>query len=139
MGKPGGGSSGSTIFTTKVFGPPPGPLTVGADLWIDLGVIPVSQRIWWGSVQCSSPYKSTTFEIRSNLTSNSVGTNAATLLHGSIVSSPKSGTKNLDLYKSGTLHTTSVYGTGVEHFWLRLKSTSSVEQSYLYTLNYTLE
>jgi len=45
----------------------------------------------------------------------------------------------LDMYKANTLHTVSVIGTGVEHFWLKLKSKSSTAGAYLYSLNHTLE
>lgn len=134
-----GGGGGASFFTTKIIGPPPGPLTVGLDLWIDLGIIPVGKRIWYGSLQGGSPYKTTTFEVRSNLATKSTGTLADTTLHGSIAASTRSGTVNLDMYKSGTLHVVSTYSTGVERFWLHLISKTSTATDYLYTLNYTTE
>lgn len=139
MGKPGSGSGGSTIFTTKISGPPPGTLTTPAEQWIDLGLIPTGYRCWFGNGQYGSPDKSTTFELRTNTTGQSAATTAATLLLGSIVASTRSGTVIQDYYKSNTLHTVSVYGAGVEKFYLRLVSKTSTLGSYLYTLSYTLE
>lgn len=143
MGKPsaggGGGGSGSLIFTTKIVGPPPGPLTVGLSAYIDLGTIPVGAKIWFGSGQYGSPDKSVTFEIRTNLVGLSAGDAASTKLLASIAAGPRTGTVNADYYKSGTLHIVSVVGTGVEKFWLALKSKSSTAGSFFYSVNYTLE
>jgi hypothetical protein len=135
----GGGGGGASLFTTSIIGPPPGPLTVGLVEYISLATIPTGSKIWFGSGQFGSPDKSITFELRTNTTGNSAGTDGATLLLASIAASPRSGTVNADYYKNGSLHTVSVVGTGVEKAWLKLKSKSSTAGSFLYTINYTLE
>jgi len=136
MGKPSSGGGGSAIFTTNISGPTPGPLTCGTNDWIDLGVIPTGKYIRFGSAQYGSPDKSETFQIRTNIAGQSVGSDAATLLLASSVASAKTGLLNVDYYKSNTLNIKTVVGAGVEHFWLRLKSTSSTAGSYLYSINY---
>ena len=136
MGKQTSGSSGATtggtIFTTSKIGSG----SVGLSSYVDLGVIPTGWAIWFGTLQVSSPNKSVTFEVRSSLTGQSAGTDGSTKLLSSITASKTTAT--LDMYKSGTLHTVSVLGTGTEHFWIKPKSTSSTSGSYSYTLYYTL-
>ena len=127
------------IFDLSIIGPPPGGLTCGANLWIDLGTIPVGKKIWFGRAIYTSPSKSLTFEIRTNNAGQSAGSDAATRLLYSASVSPRSGNLNVDLYKNGRLHTASNIGTGPEKFWLRLKSKSSTAGSFLYSLYYTLE
>ena len=104
----------TSLFTLNKIGPPPGTLTVGSELWVDLGLITSGKRVWFGSTQYSSPNKSITFELRTNLATKSTGSLANTSLLNAVAVSPKSGTLITDLYKKGTLHITSVYGTGVE-------------------------
>lgn len=130
---------GSNIFTTSIFGPPPGPDTAGTEEWIDLGLIPTGNAIWFGSGLFASPDKSITFEIRTSNAGKSAGTLNDTTLLASTSVSPRSGQVIADYYKNGRLHTASVFGTGVEHFWLRLKSRTVGAGSYLYQINYTLE
>lgn len=137
MPKPPSGGGGSSLFTSNLTGPPPGPLTIGADTWINLGAIPTGSKIWFGSGQYASPDKSSTFEIRTNNTGQSAGTDAATALLGSISASARSGTVTQDYYKNGSLNTVTVTGTGVERFWLRIKSKSGSAGSYFYSINYT--
>lgn len=140
MGKPSsGGSPSNGLFTTNITGPPPGTATTGIELWVDLGLIPSGFRIWFGNARYTSPDKSITFELRTNVLTKSTGTLLNTILLDSGTASVRSGTVTRDLYKSGTLHITSVYGTGVEHFWLRLVSKTSTQGSYLYSINYTTE
>lgn len=140
MARPGGGGgSGSTLFTSSIIGPPPGNATTGADQWINLGIIPNGQRFWFGAAQYTSPDKSITFELRTNLPGQSAATLTATQLLSSASATPKSGTLKVDLYKGGTLHIVSSYGMGSEKIWLRLKSKTSTAGSYLYALYYTLE
>ena len=134
MGKPSGGGTGGTIFTTNITKSD----VYGAALYIDLGVIPTGSKIWFGASQFASPNKSGTFEIRTSLAGQSAGTDAATKLLGSISAGARTGTVTLDLYKSGTLSTYSVVGTGTEHFWVKAKATSSTSGSYYASVNYTL-
>lgn len=133
----GGGGGGSSLFTSNISGPPPGPTTIGANTWINLGSVPTGFRIKFGTGQYASPDKASTFEIRTNNTGASAGTDAATALLASISASPRSGTVTADYYKSGTLNTVTVLGTGVERFWLRIKSKSSTAGSYFFSINYT--
>ena len=112
---------------------------VGADLWINMGTIPLGNRVWLGNAQYASPNKSITFELRTNTVGNSTGSDAQTSLLYSTAVSPKSGTLTVDLYKNGRLHITSIYGTGTENWWLRLKSKSGASGNYLYSINYTTE
>jgi len=137
-------SSGSTwtggnIFTTSIIGPAPGPNTAGSVVWIDMGLIPSGKKVWFGLGQYTSPDKAITFELRTNLTTKSTGSDSDTQLLASCAASYKSGTIKSDYFKNNTLHITSVTGTGVEHWWLALKSRSSTQASYLYSINYTLE
>lgn len=128
-----------SLFNLNISGPPPGAATVGSELWIDLGSISTGLRIWFGSAQYTSPDKSVTFELRTNNTGQSAGTLAATTLLSSSAVSVRSGTVTNDMYRKGRLHIVSVYGTGTEHFWLRLKSKSGSAGGYLYSINYTTE
>ena len=129
----------AAIFNLKVSGPPPGNASTGADQWIDLGVIPTGKRIWLGNGVYTSPDKSITFEVRTNTTGKSASGDANTSLIASTAVSPRSGTLSSDYYRKGRLHLTTVYGTGTERFWLRLKSKSGTLGSYLFTINYTTE
>ena len=138
MGKPSSGGGGSAIFTTNISGPTPGPLTCGTNEWIDLGVIPTGKYIRFGSAQYGSPDKSITFEVRTNIVGQSTGTDANTLLLASSVASTRTGLLNVDYYKSNTLNIKTVISTGVEHFWIRLKSKTATATSYMYSLNYAV-
>jgi len=127
------------IFTTNIIGPPPGTATTPASQWIDLGIIPTGYKIWLGSAKYTSPDKGITFELRHNNATKSAATTTDTTLKDTVSLTPKSKTVTRDFYKNGTLHTTTIVGTGVEKLWLRLTSKSSTAGSYLYTLSYTLE
>ena len=122
-------------FTTNIKGSG----LVGAELWVDLGLIPTGKRIWIGNAQYTSPNKSSTFELRTNNATKTTGTIANTTLKDSVVASVRSGTITRDLYKNGTLHTVTIYGTGVEHWWLRIFSKTSTSSDYLFSINYTTE
>lgn len=129
----------AALFNLQILGPPPGTATTPADQWIDLGLIPAGQRIWLGLAKYTSPDKSITFELRTSQTGKSASGDAnTTLLHAASVA-PRNGTVSADLYRKGRLHITSVYGTGVERWWLRLKSKSATAGSYLYECYYTTE
>lgn len=134
MGKPTGGGGGSTNFSSSIVGSG----VVASSYWHDLGVIPTGFKIWFGTLQVTSPDKSITFEVRTNLAGQASGSDGSTALLASVAASVRSGTKLLDMYKRGSLHTVSVLGTGVEHFWIKLVSKGS-SGSYLFSLNYTTE
>lgn len=127
------------IFDISITGPPPGTATVSTSQWIDLGVIPIGFKIWFGKGYYTSPDKSITFEIRTNTIGNSTGSDGTTSLLASTAVSPRSGNLFADYYRKGRLHIVSVTGTGTEHFWLKLKSKTSAAGSYLFTIYYTLE
>jgi len=133
MGKPTGGG-GISNFDLNISGDG----SVGSTFYHDLGVIPSGQRIWFGSLQATSPDKSITFEVRTSNVGQSAGDDSSTTVLASASVSPRKGTVLLDMYKRGRLHLVSVVGTGVERFWIKLKSKGSVG-SYLFILNYTLE
>ena len=141
MGKPssggggGGGSSGGNIFTSNITKSG----SYDADDYIDFGVIPTGYKVWFGLCQFASPDKSGTFEVRTNKSTKSLGNDTDTTLLGSISAGTRSGTVNLDLYKSGTLHMVSVLGTGIEKIWVKAKSKSSSLGSYYISINYILE
>lgn len=112
--------------------------TVGLEVWLDLGLIPVGKRYWIGSGSYTSVSKVLTFELRTNTAGKSVGALSATsLLDTSAVKAGATVTK--DLYKRGTLHVTTAYGSGVEHWWLRVFSKSSTSGNYLYKISYMTE
>jgi hypothetical protein len=129
----------ASIFETIISGPPPGNATTGSDQWINLGAIPTGKRVWFGMGQYCSPDKSITFEIRSNTTNQNNGSDSTTTLLGATSVSPRGGTVIADYYRKGRLHIVSAYSTGVENFWLRLKSKSGSAGNYLFTISYTLE
>jgi hypothetical protein len=141
MPKPGGGGGGggANLFSTNQTGPPPGPLTAGSSEFIDLGLIPTGKTIWFGSGQYASPDKSISFEIRTNTAGQSAGSEAATILLAATAVSPRAGLVTADYYRKGRLHITSVIGSGVEHFWLRLKAKSGSAAGYYFSTNYTTE
>jgi hypothetical protein len=137
MGKPSGGATytGGSIFTTNQTKSG----SYGSALYIDFGLIPTGLKIWFGLCQFASPDKSGAFEVRTNLVGQSVGTDAATKLLGSISASASSGTVSLDLYKNNTLHTLSSLGAGIEKIWIKAKAKSSTSGSYYAAINYTTE
>ena len=133
MGRPTGGGVTGVFNTTATNSG-----TVGMELWIDLGLIPLGQKIWIGLVAWTSVDKVLGFELRPNIATKSTGTIANTTLIAT--ASLRAGTsKTSDLYKAGALHTVTTIGTGVEHWWLRLYSKSSTLGSYLSKISYTLE
>jgi hypothetical protein len=138
VGKPiagGSGGSGGSIFASNVTKSG----TYGTADYIDFGVIPAGYKIWFGVCQFASPDKSGTFEVRTSKATKAAGNDTDTTLLGTISAGPRTGTVNLDLYKSNSLHTVSVIGTGVEKFWVKAKSKSSTSSSYYASINYTLE
>lgn len=140
MPKPGSGGGGKKAsFDLSKFGPPPGGLTANKEEWIDLLSIPSGSKLWFGTARYTSPDKTFTFELRTNLTGESQGTVAKTdVLYKASVSSRK-GTVTIDMYKNGRLHISSVLGTGSEKVWLRLVSKKQTAASYLYDIYYAVE
>ena len=137
MGKAtsGGSYTGGNTFTTNQTKSG----TYGSSLYIDYGVIPVGLKIWFGLCQFASPDKSGTFELRTSKATKSLGNDTDTTLLGSISAGARTGTVSMDMYKSNTLHTVSVIGTGVEKIWVKVKSSSGASGSYYSSLNYTTE
>ena len=122
-----------SIFDLSLQGSP----SVGSELWVDLATIPSGKQIWMGYATYTSPDKVVTFELRGNIVGESAGTIATTSLYAS--SSVKAGLSvNADLYRKGRLILRTVAGTGVEHWWLRIKSKSASAAAILYSLYYTL-
>ena len=111
--------------------------TNGASIWIDLGLIPSGFRRWIGSWTIYGA-KADTFYLYTNKTGKSSGITAdCTLLASGTVKAGATITQ--DLYKRGSLHTTTVYGTGVEHWWINIVSKSSTSAAYNYKVLYTTE
>lgn len=109
----------------------------GAGLWIDLGVIPTGLRVWIGNWTVYGA-KADSFYLYTNLEGKSTASTGACKLLASV--SVKAGaTATQDLYKKGTMHTTTVYGTGVEHWWIYIKSKASTLAAYNYKVVYTTE
>ena len=129
----------AVLFNLNIKGPPPGTATTPAEQWIDLGLITSGYDFWIGNAQYTSPSKSITFELRTNLLTKTAANTTDTKLLDAVALTTKSGTVTRDLYKKGTLHTATVHSTGVEHWWLRLVSKTATAGGYLYSVNYTLE
>ena len=134
MGRPSGGGGSTGFFTSTLTGSS----SVGLELWIDLGLIPVGRRYWIGLAQYTAVDKATGFELRTNSATKSTGTTANTTLLAT-ASARAGSTLSQDLYKGGALHTETVLSTGVEHWWIRIYSKSGTAGSYLYKISYTLE
>lgn len=135
-GKGGGPNQGA--FDLNVTGPPPGDPTVGQEHWIELMTIPNNERIWFGNATYTSPDKAIKFELRTNITGETQGTEAKTTALGTTQVRPKTATKFVDYFKKGRLHITSVYGTVGEKVWLRLVAKGAAG-SYMFDINYTTE
>lgn len=114
-----------------------GSSTVGLESWVDLGLIPITQKIWIGSASYTSISKAITFSLRTNNAGYGDGTALRTTVLAT--AAPKVGaTISQDLYKNGRMLVRSVLGTGVEHWWMYLKSKSATAGNYLYVVNYVL-
>ena len=111
---------------------------VGLETWVDLGLIPTGFDVWIGSASYTAVSKATSFDLRTNNTGQSAGSLAATTLLDTVTLKTGASITH-DLYKRGTLHTKTVVGTGVEHWWLRVYSKSSTLGSYSYKILYTTE
>lgn len=116
------------------------PLTgsVGTTLWIDLGLIPVGYNFWIGTWTCTNPSKAISYYLYTNLVGKGISGAVNCKQLGTLA--PKSGgTATQDLYRKGALHTATVKGTGVEHWWVCLASKSSTLGTYRATISYTQE
>lgn len=112
--------------------------SVGAEVWLNLGLIPTGHDYRIGSDSFTAISKTTGFEIRTNLVGQSLGTTGATKVLAT--ASCKTGTSiTQDLYKKGALLTKTIVGTGVEKWWLCIYSSSATSGSYLYKVYYALE
>lgn len=112
--------------------------SVGTDLWVNLGAIPLAQNLWIGTMVLTSTNKTVLFELRTNKVGQSVGTLAATTLLSS--ASLRAGTSvTQDLYRKGRLHTVTVVSTGSERWWLHLTSKGATAGSFLYKIMYAVE
>lgn len=110
--------------------------SVGSELWIDAGLITLGRQEWWGYTNWTAPDKALTFELRGNIIGQSTAQVAVTTLYAS--ASPKSGASiTQDLYRKGRLTVRSVVGTGVEHWWIRVKAKTATTGAYLATVYYT--
>lgn len=109
----------------------------GANVWIDLGPIPTGFDNWIGNWTVYGA-KTETFYLYTNLSGKAISGTANCKLLASVA--PKAGTTvTQDLYKRGTLHTATIIGTGVEHWWINIVSKSSTLASYTYKILYTTE
>jgi len=102
-----------------------GTSTVQTETWIDLGAIPTGKKIWYGYASFIAEDKNCSYEVRSNLAGQSAGTVGATTLHD-WSSTPQGEVTDRDLYRDGNIMTTSVTGTGTEHWWLRVRAQGQV-------------
>jgi hypothetical protein len=108
---------------------------VGKEAWVDLGLIPTGNSIWFGFATMIAEDKDLQFEIRCNTAGQSVGDAAHTMLHD--YSSAQSGTSvDRDFNKSGYVTILTVTGTGVEHWWLRVRSSSQTSGNFDYIFYY---
>jgi hypothetical protein len=107
-------------------------VSVGSELWVDLGLIPTGLADWIGSWTTTTVNKAITIELRTNLALQSGGTLAKTKLLASMSLSKAGSSLTQDLYKKGTLHTTTVVGTGVEHWYLHITAKSSTTGTVQY-------
>lgn len=111
--------------------------TNGSSIWIDLGLIPSGYRKFIGSWTVYGA-KADSFYLYTNKTgkSTSLATDCTLIASCAI----KAGaTVTQDLYKRGTLHTVTVYGTGVEHWWINITSKSSTAAAFNYKVISTTE
>ena len=111
--------------------------TVQTETWINLGLIPTDKQIFFGFATFIAEDKVSSFELRSNIATQSTGTVANTTLHD--YSSAQVGSSvDRDLYRNGYTNTISIVSTGVEHWWLRVKAKGSVVGAIDYIIFYTL-
>jgi hypothetical protein len=109
-----------------------------ASTWVDLGAIPTGKSIQIGYASYMGVDKAMQFETRSNKLGFSDATDANTDLHDWTGTSAGSNVDR-DFYMYGNLETTTVVGTGTEHWWLHITSQSSSSGGYAYIIRYTLQ
>jgi hypothetical protein len=105
--------------------------------WIDLGTIPSGSKAWFGYGDYMPDGKTTTVELRTNISGQSTGTTGNTTLLGR-VTARDAVTVSADYYKNGRLSTKSVQSTGVEKIWLRITSKSNAAAEIYWWIYYTL-
>lgn len=122
--------------------------TLTTESWVDLtstgpdinSPIPSGKQIWIGLISFVSWDKPLTIEIRPNLATKALGTDAETQLRG-FATIPKEDSKDVDFDYWGkilTLAPVSVASTGVEKVWLKIKSGSGAVGEYDCMLYYSL-
>ena len=112
--------------------------SVGAEVWVNLGLIPSGSAIWIGSLSCTAISKTLTFELRPNLATKSTDTLTTTSLSSSLAA--RTGVTTIqDLYRKGRLHTVTIVGTGTERWWLRVRGKGATASDFLYKISYALE
>ena len=121
---------------------------VNSEKWIDItsygpdtnSPIPSGQQLYLGYATFISPDKACTFQLRPNLATKSLGTDADTQLRA-FSSVPKEDSKDVDLTYYGniaTLAPVSAASTGVEKLWLKVTSGSNTAGDFEFVLYYTL-
>jgi hypothetical protein len=112
--------------------------TVGTSIYVALDSIPSGFRDWLGFARFTAYSKQMTFNLRGNITGQSVGTDGATVSINS--NSVKSGTTvSVDLYQKGRLHKVTPYSTGIEKLWLKVSAKSLTAAVFEYSVDFTRE
>lgn len=111
--------------------------TVNTETWIDLGLISSGKQVWLGFCTFTAEDKNLVFEMRTNNTGQSTGTVGTTTLQD-WSSTPGGSSIDRDFFHGGATAVMSVLGTGVEHWWLRIKSGSNAAGNYSYIIYYAL-
>jgi hypothetical protein len=109
--------------------------SVGTEIWVDLGAIPIGKKIFYGYATVVAEDKACQFEIRSNLVGKSTGTAGDTDLHD-WCSANAGESSDRDMYWYGNIASMSVLGTGTEHWWIRVKSKGASTGIFDYILRY---
>jgi len=107
-----------------------------SEAWVDLGLIPDGFKIWIGFATFGAEDKPLSFELRTNLNGESTGTVGTTALHD--YSATTTGDSvDRDLYRDGHTLVMSEVSTGVEHWWLRVRSNTGSVCAFDYFIYYT--
>ena len=105
-------------------------------VWIELGVIPSGTKIMFGYGDYTPDGKNITFDLRSNISGQSTGTDANTTLHGRIT--VKDGNNgSADYYRNGRVSTLTVQSTGIEKVWMKVSSKTNGSADAYWWIYYT--
>jgi len=109
-----------------------------SEAWVDLGLIPTGVQIWFGFATMinETTNKNFSFEVRTNKALKSLGTTAETTLHD-FSGTTGGNSVDRDFFLFGAVLMQSVVSTGVEHFWLRIRSNSGASGDFSYIIYYT--